>query len=73
VIGLMSTLMLPIRVVGIPYAGWIFDRTGSYQIAFLTFIGLCVVSMLVLAFLRLPEVEPGTEPRRANGATVLGS
>ena len=66
-IGLMNPIMLPIRVLGIPYAGWIFDRTGSYQIAFLTFIGLCVASMLVLVFLRLPEVEPGTEPPGPTG------
>jgi len=72
-IGLMNPVMLPIRVLGIPYAGWIFDRTGSYQIAFLTFIGLCAVSILVLAFLRLPEVEPGTESTRATGASMLGS
>ncbi len=67
-IGLMNPVMLPIRVLGIPYAGWIFDRTGSYQIAFLTFIGLCVASILVLTFLRLPEVEPGTESTGVGGA-----
>ena len=67
VFGLMNPLMLPIRVLGPPYAGWIYDTTGSYQIAFLTFIGLCVASMLVLVFLRLPEVEPGTEPPGPTG------
>jgi MFS family permease len=72
-IGLMNPIMLPIRVLGIPYAGWIFDRTGSYQIAFLTFIGCCAVSMLVLTLLRLPEVEPGTESTRASEAAMLGS
>ena len=71
--GLMNPLMLPIRVLGIPYAGWIYDRTGSYDIAFLTFIGLCVVSILVVALLRLPAVEPGTEPSRATGTTIPGS
>jgi MFS family permease len=59
--GMMNPLMLPIRVLGIPYAGWIYDRTGSYEIAFLTFICLYAVSILVLGFLRLPEVEPGIE------------
>jgi len=70
--GLMNPVMLPIRVLGIPYAGWIFDRTGSYEIAFLTFVGLCVVSILVLALLRLPEVEPGSEQARATGAPIPG-
>jgi MFS family permease len=59
--GLMNPLMLPIRILGIPYAGWVFDRTGSYEIAFQTFIALSVVSILVTALLRLPEVEPGSE------------
>ena len=73
VMGLMIPVMVPIHILGIPYAGWVFDRTGSYEIAFLTFIGLCVVSILVLAFLRLPEVEPGSESTRATDATILGS
>jgi MFS family permease len=68
VFGLMNPLMLPIRVLGPPYAGWIFDTTGSYEIAFLTFIGLCALSMLVLVLLRLPEVEPGTGSNGAGGA-----
>jgi MFS family permease len=71
--GLMNPLMLPIRVLGIPYAGWIYDRTGSYQIAFLTFVALCVLSILVLSFLRLPEVEPGTEFTRPTDAPIPGS
>jgi MFS family permease len=62
VMGLMSPVMLPIHVVGIPYAGWIYDRTGSYEIAFLTFIGVYALAMAALLLLRLPEVEPGSEP-----------
>ncbi len=73
IMGLMNPVMLPIRVLGIPYAGWIFDRTGSYQIAFMTFIGLCVLSILVLFLLRLPEVEPGTDSDRTGGAATPGS
>jgi MFS family permease len=71
--GLMNPVMLPIRVLGIPYAGWIFDRTGSYEIAFLTFIGLCVMSILALSLLRLPDVEPGTESTRAADTVISGS
>jgi MFS family permease len=72
IMGLMNPLMLPIRVLGIPYAGWIYDRTGSYEIAFLTFVGLCALSIAVLAFLRLPDVEPGSDRDRATGAPVPG-
>jgi MFS family permease len=71
--GLMNPLMLPIRVLGIPYAGWVFDSTGSYEIAFLTFIGLCAISILVLFLLRLPEVEPGTESTRTTDSAISGS
>ena len=60
VMGLMTPVMLPIHVLGIPYAGWIYDRTGSYEIAFLTFIGIYVLAIAVLLLLRLPEVEPGS-------------
>jgi MFS family permease len=60
VMGLMGPVMLPIHVLGIPYAGWIYDRTGSYEIAFFTFIGIYVLAIAVVLLLRLPEVEPGS-------------
>jgi hypothetical protein len=58
--GLMGPVMLPIHILGIPYAGWIYDRTGSYEIAFQTFIGIYVLAIAVLLLLRLPRVEPGS-------------
>ncbi len=57
--GLMTPVMVPIHIFGIPYAGWIYDRTGSYQIAFLTFLGAYALAMTATLFLRLPEAEPG--------------
>ncbi len=60
VMGLMGPVMLPVHILGIPYAGWIYDRTGSYEIAFLTFIGIYVLAIAVLLLLRLPAVEPGS-------------
>ena len=65
VMGLMSPVMVPIQTVGIPFAGWVFDRTGSYDLAFAMFLGSYLLAMLALAFLRLPEVEPGLERRSA--------
>jgi predicted MFS family arabinose efflux permease len=59
VMGLMSPFMAPIQSLGVPFAGWIFDRTGSYDLAFQMFIGIYAVAAFVLFFLRLPEVEPG--------------
>jgi MFS family permease len=65
VMGLMSPVMIPVMSIGIPYAGWIFDRTGSYAIAFRTFIGVYALAGLVLAALRIPDVEPGSVPLAA--------
>jgi MFS family permease len=65
VMGLMTPVMVPIHIFGIPYAGWIYDRTGSYQIAFLTFLGAYALAMTATLFLRLPEVEPGAHARRS--------
>jgi len=59
VMGLMSPCMLPIQMLGVPFAGYIFDRTGSYEPAFRIFIALYGVAIGVLVFLRLPDREPG--------------
>lgn len=58
IMGLMGPLMVPFNTLGIPFAAWVFDRTGSYQGAFLTFLGLYAASALILLLLRMPEVEP---------------
>lgn len=59
VMGLMSPFMLPIQMVGVPLAGYIFDRSGSYELAFRIFIVIYAVAIGVLLFLRLPKQEPG--------------
>ena len=64
VMGLMTPVMVPIHIFGIPYAGLIYDRTGTYQIAFITFLGAYALAMTATLFLRLPEVEPGAHAPR---------
>jgi len=59
VMGLMTPAMLPIHICGIPYAGLIYDRTGNYDTAFITFLGVYALAVIATLFLRLPEVEPG--------------
>jgi MFS family permease len=66
VMGLMSPVMVPIQMLGSPFAGLMFDRTGSYTMAFAILASVYVLAMVVLALLRLPEFEPGRE--RAPGA-----
>jgi MFS family permease len=71
VMGLMSPLMLPIQILGVPFAGWVFDRWGSYTLAFETFLVVYFASMLVLALLRLPSVDPDGR-RRPIAVAALG-
>ena len=59
--GLMSPVMLPIQLFGIPFAGWTFDRFGSYRIAFLTFLALYLGAMAMLFLLRLPVRGGGAD------------
>jgi len=72
VMGLMIPVMIPVQIIGIPYAGWIFDRTGSYDIAFSSFLGAYALALAAVALLRLPEVEPGAAPAlvRSEAATA---
>ncbi len=65
VMGLMSPMLLPIQILGVPFAGWVFDRFGTYDIAFTVFLSMYLSAMLVLVLLRLPEEEPtGPAPTR---------
>lgn len=58
VMGLMSPMLLPIQILGVPFAGYAFDRFGSYDLAFTVFLSMYVSAMLILALLRLPDQAP---------------
>jgi MFS family permease len=47
-LGTMRPAMFPIQIIGVPFAGWMFDVTGSYQTAFTTFLGLYVLAAIVI-------------------------
>jgi MFS family permease len=63
--GLMTPLMLPFNLAGAPIAAYAFDRTGSYSLVLSAFLITFVLGGLAISFLRIPQVEPGTEPHRA--------
>lgn len=42
----------PLSMLGMPFAGWIFDNYESYEIAFSVFLGLYVVACLGILMLR---------------------
>jgi len=55
VLGLMRPAMFPIQILGVPFAGWIFDISGSYDLAFQVFLGLYFLAALAVSFYRQPE------------------
>lgn len=61
--GLMNLLMLPFNISGAPLAAWVFDRTGSYAVAFSSFLACFPLAAVAIAFLRIDE--PG--PQRVSG------
>ena len=54
VLGLMRPAMFPIQILGVPFAGWIFDVTGAYDTAFMVFLALYLLAALAIAFYRQP-------------------
>jgi MFS family permease len=60
VMGLMAPVMGPLNWLVFPLTGWVRDTTGSYDLAWVTFIGALALAAVLLAFLRPPEREPGT-------------
>jgi cyanate permease len=60
VMGLMSPAMGPLLWAVFPFTGWVRDRTGSYDAAFVVFLAALLLGAGLLTVLRLPHREPGT-------------
>lgn len=56
--GLMRPMMLPLTASGVPLAGWLYDRSGSYTAAFLMFAGAYGAAMIVIAWLPRAALGP---------------
>lgn len=49
VLGAMRLPMVVLQILGTPFAGWMYDRTGSYDEAFQVFLGIyCLAAIAVL-------------------------
>lgn len=55
VMGLMNPVMMAIVITGSPFAGWSYDATGDYTQAFWTFTVFCVLALVALVRIRLPQ------------------
>ena len=55
--GALLLLMLPFQLMGLPFATAVFDRTGSYTPAFVTFLGFYAAAVIVLSRLPSGSVE----------------
>ena len=54
VLGLMRPAMFPIQIIGVPFAGGVFDVYGSYDPAFQVFLCLYVAAAVAISFYRAP-------------------
>jgi MFS family permease len=55
VMGLMNPVMMPLILLGSPFAGWVYDRSGSYLSALVVFAGALALALAALSRIRLPE------------------
>ena len=53
VMGAMRPPMAVIHLMGTPFAGWVFDVTGAYDLAFMTFLGMYGFAALVVLLLKV--------------------
>ena len=64
VLGAMRPPMAIIHLLGVPFAGWVYDSTGSYEPAFLTFLGLYAVTTLVVLGIRVETRSARRRPKK---------
>ncbi len=61
--GLVQFCLVPVTFIGPVFAGWVFDTTGNYTVAFNTFMVVLVVGAAFMVFARKPAAPP-TRGRR---------
>jgi MFS family permease len=64
--GALTSLMLLGNFLGAPLAGWIFDTTGEYKLAWLGAIGVAVVALI--AVVTMPRLVRGRSDTPADPA-----
>lgn len=56
-LGAMNLAMTPITLLSAPYAGYLFDRTGSYSAAFGSYCLILLVALAALVPIRFPDLQ----------------
>ena len=54
--GWIQLCHIPSTMIGPIYAGWVYDSTNSYQVAFMSFIVALILGTIFLFFARNPNV-----------------
>ena len=67
--GLVQFCLVPVTFIGPVFAGWIFDTTGEYVIAFNTFMVVLIVGAVFMVFARKPPAPPTRGRRIVGGRT----
>jgi MFS family permease len=65
--GLMWPIAIPLQLLGPIFAAWIYDTSGSYRLAFMTFVGVLAIAIVLVRRVRLPAFEPGRERHSSDG------
>jgi MFS family permease len=61
-LGVMNPLHIPITGASAPLAGYISDTTGSYDLVFFIYMGLCAFAVLGLYLLKMPRPGEAMQP-----------
>ncbi|MEM7101236.1 MAG: MFS transporter, partial [Pseudomonadota bacterium] len=54
VLGLIRPAQFPIQILGVPFAGWVYDSYGSYQLSSEVFLGVYALAAISILFYRAP-------------------
>lgn len=57
-LGIQSPMHIPITAPAAPIAGYVSDTTGSYELIFMVYLGMCAVAIGALFLMRKPPPVP---------------